>query len=129
MKFANVKDLWVKEAKKALRGTREEGMTNVFAAMTIGDSSMVGTYALYEAAHAVGMFNESLLVYAYVRGLMDKEDMYVKYMPVLRTMENDLHNKKTEKVFNAAIDYINGNKDTDNSLIKAVATFYKVAKD
>lgn len=127
MKFANVKDLWVKEAKKALRGTREEGMTNVFAAMTIGDSSMVGTYALYEAAHAVGMFNESLLVYAYVRGLMNR-DMYVKYMPVLKAMENSLYSKKNNEVFNNAIDYING-KDTNDNLVQAVATFYKVAKE
>ena len=127
MKFANVKDLWVKEAKKALRGTREEGMTSLFAAITIGDSSMAGTYELYEAAHAVGMFNESVLVYAYVRGLMNK-DMYVKYMPVLKAMENSLYSKKANKVFNDAIDYING-KDTKDSLVKAAATFYKVAKE
>ncbi len=93
MKFANVKALWVKEAKKALRGTRKEGMTNIFAAATIGDSSMHANYLLYEAAHAVGMFNESVLVYAYVRGLMNK-DMYVKYMPALKIIESDLYSKK-----------------------------------
>ena len=128
MKFANVKDLWVKETKKALRGTREEGMTNLFAAMTIGDSSMSANYELYEAAHAVGgMFNEAVVVYAYVRGLMNKS-MYVKYMPVLKVMENSLDSKKAHKVFNDAIDYING-KDTKDSLVKCAATFYKVAKE
>lgn len=127
MKFANVKALWVKEAKKALRGTRKEGMTNIFAAATIGDSSMHANYLLYEAAHAVGMFNESVLVYAYVRGLMNK-DMYVKYMPALKIIESDLYSKKANKVFNDAIDYING-KDTTSALVKASATFYKVAKE
>lgn len=128
MKFTSIKSLWIREAKKALRKTRETGITNIFASTTIADGSMTGTYELYEAAHAVGMFDASVIVYAYVRGLQDK-DMYVKYMPVLKTIESNLYSKKANKVFNDAIDYINGNKDTDNSLIKAVATFYKVAKD
>lgn len=128
MKFTNVKKLWVAEAKKALRGTREGGMTNLFAAMTIGDSSMAGTYELYEAAHAVRIFNKSVIIYAYVRGLINKS-MYVKYMPVLLAMENNLHSKKAEKVFNLAIDYINGKEDAADSLTKAAATFYKVAKE
>ena len=127
MKFTNVKAMYVKEAKKALRGTREEGMTNLFAAMTIADSSMSANYQLYEAAHAVGMFSVSTLVYAYVRGLMNR-DMYVKYMPVLKAMENSLYSKKNNEVFNNAIDYING-KDTNDNLVQAVATFYKVAKE
>lgn len=128
MKFASVKALWIKEAKKALRSTRKEGITNIFASTTIADGSMPANYELYEAAHAVGIFNESVLVYAYVRGLMNR-DMYVKYMPVLKAMEHSLYSKKANKVFNDAIDYINGNKDTNDSLIKAAATFYKVAKE
>lgn len=36
--------------------------------------------------------------------------------------------KKAERVFSNAIDYINGSKNT-NSLIKAAATFYRVAKE
>ena len=128
MKFASVKALWIKEAKKALRSTRKEGITNIFASTTIADGSMPANYELYEAAHAVGgIFNESVLVYAYVRGLMNR-DMYVKYMPVLLAMENSLYSKKAEKVFSNAIDYINGSKNT-NSLIKAAATFYRVAKE
>lgn len=127
MKFVNVKRFWVKEAKKALRETRKEGITNIFASTTIADGSMPANYELYEAAHAVGGFNESVLVYAYVRGLMNR-DMYVKYMPVLLAMENSLYSKKAERVFSNAIDYINGSKNT-NSLIKAAATFYRVAKE
>ncbi len=127
MKFANVKARWVKEAKKALRGTRKKGKTDIFAATTIGDSSMAGTYELYEAAHAVGMFSGSVLVYAYVRGLMNK-DMYVKYMPALKIMESNLYSNRANKVFKDAIDYING-KDTTSALVKASATFYKVAKE
>lgn len=127
MKFVNVKRFWVKEAKKALRETRKEGITNIFASTTIADGSMPANYELYEAAHAVGGIFKSVLVYAYVRGLMNR-DMYVQYMPVLKAMENSLYSKKAERVFSNAIDYINGSKNT-NSLIKAVATFYRVAKE
>lgn len=129
MKYAHVKKLWIREAKKSLRSTRREGITNLFASTTIADGRMTGIYALYEAAHTVSIFSKSILVYAYVRGLMDREDMYVKYMPVLKAMEHSLYSKRAERMFNLAIDYINGNKDTKDSLTKAVATFYKVAKE
>lgn len=137
MKFATVK----KVMAKAMRGiivkdTRKGTLLGEKVLAMFGNdikaNDMLGD--MIQACHEVrtNLFTTKAtakaLAFIILSGLKRREELAYCSTPINEAIDSLKVGNKEWKLLNDTIDYING-KDTNDSIVKASATFYRVAKE